>query len=257
MTRYAYDAVERLSSVTDPLNRVTSFTYDPLSRRLALYNPAIQPGALQQWGYTPDGLVGGLTDANGNVTTFTPDGFDRLGTTSYPATPAYPSGTTEVLSYDADLNVMTRKTRAGATIAFAYDALNRVCTKTYATTAVACGGSSSSYLVSYAYDLDGRLIGANDNGTAIPQASTAASYVTSYSYDALNRPVGISWNQAPSQATPSASTSSFAYAYDATNRLIRQSANDNSWWSYPGVSAAGTVAYAPNALNEVQARSAG
>ncbi len=51
-------------------------------------------------------------------------GFDRLATTTYPL------GTTEVLTYDADSNVSTRKTRANQTIGFTYDTLNRLKTKT-------------------------------------------------------------------------------------------------------------------------------
>jgi len=42
----------------------------------------------------------------------------------------YPLGSTEAFTYDADNNILTRKTRAGATITFTYDTLNRLATKT-------------------------------------------------------------------------------------------------------------------------------
>jgi YD repeat-containing protein len=48
------------------------------------------------------------------------DGFDRLLRT------AFPDGSGETLGYDADGNVLTRKTRRGDTIAFTYDTLNRL-----------------------------------------------------------------------------------------------------------------------------------
>ncbi len=38
-------------------------------------------------------------------------------------------------------------------ISFAYDTLNRRCTKAYAAAAVSCGGTSGNYLASYSYDL--------------------------------------------------------------------------------------------------------
>jgi YD repeat-containing protein len=165
-----------------------------------------------------------------NTTSFAFDRFDRFSTTMYP------NASTEVPTYDADGNVRTRLTRRGDTIAFAYDPLNRVCTKTYATTATACGGTSSSYLVDYAYDLAGRLIAANDNSSSIATPTVSSGPMlgmVSTTYDQMNRPLVFTIDSVPAQTTPTASTTNFAYAYDATNRRIAQAASDNSWWSYP------------------------
>lgn len=46
------------------------------------------------------------------------------------ATTTYPLGSTETLTYDADNNVLTRKTRNNQIISFAYGTLNRLRTKT-------------------------------------------------------------------------------------------------------------------------------
>ena len=203
-----------------------------MSRRISIANPAIQAGPLLQQSYTPDGLIASLTDANGNTTSFAPDGFDRLSTTTCPG------GSTEVLGYDADGNVLTRKTRAGPTIAFSYDTLNRLATK----------AAPSEPTVSYAYDLDSRLIGVGDTSASIAKPATSASYSTSLAYDQLDRPLTVNWTPAPSQTTPTATSASFAFGYDATNRRIGQSATDNSWWSYP--TTATNVAYIANNLNQ-------
>jgi len=72
----------------------------------------------------PGGQLAALTDAAGHVTRYAYDGFGRLSTTSYPG------GATEQRSYDNDDNLLTRTTRDGRTIAFAYDALNRLTSKT-------------------------------------------------------------------------------------------------------------------------------
>jgi RHS repeat-associated protein len=236
VTTNAYDADDRLLSVTDPLYRVTAYGYDAMSRRISVSNPAIQAAPLLQQSYTPDGLIGSLTDAIGNISTFTPDGFDRLATTTYP------DSSTEVLGYDADGNVLTRQTRAGAAIGFTYDTLNRLTTK----------AAPSESTVTYGYDLASHLLSVSDTSAAITAPSAAASYGASYTYDQLNLPTNVSWSPAPSQTTPSGSAAAtFGYSYDATNRRVGQTATDNSWWSYP--TTATKVSYTANNLNQYTA----
>ena len=207
-------------------------------------NTAIQSTPLLQKAYTPDGLLASLTDANSNATNFTYDGLDRLLVTTYPDS----SLDKETLSYDADSNVLSRVTRKGDTISFAYDTLNRVCTKAIATSATPCATSSANSTVFYAYDLAGRPTGVSDNSASLTvPTGTGASYTTSTSYDALNRPTNVSWTTIVAQTTPSAASVTFGHGYDGNNRRITQTANDNSWWSYPTTS---NVTYIPNALNQ-------
>jgi RHS repeat-associated protein len=234
-TVYRYDSVDRLLTVIDALGRTTTYSYDNLGRRTGVFNAAIQSAALLQQSYRPDGQLASLTDAGGNVTTFSYDGLDRL------ATATYPNSSTETQTYDANSNVLTRKTRKGDTLSFTYDTLNRLITKT----------PPSSPVVTYRYDLAGRLIGVSDTGGSIPAAATAASYATTLSYDALNRPIGVSFTPAPTQTTPTASSVSFTHGYDATNRRIGQTASDNTWLLYP--SGAGTTSYTANSLNQYTA----
>jgi RHS repeat-associated protein len=241
MTRYGYDALDRLSKVTDAERRITSYGYDTLSRRTAVLNAAIQAAPLLQQGYSPNGALASLIDANGNATGFAYDGFDRLATTTYPG------GGTETFSYDADGNVLSRKTRANATIAFAYDTLNRLVTKT---------PPAPAPVVSYSYDLAGRLTGVSDTGAAITAAVPPApntKYTTSYAYDALNRPTSVGWDPAPAVATPASTIAvTFSHTYNRTNQRSGQSSTDNSWWLYPAATP-GTVGYTANALNQYTA----
>jgi RHS repeat-associated protein len=231
-----YDAGDRLVTVTDPLSRLTVYGYDGMSRRISVSNPAIQSAPLLQQSYTPDGLIASLTDANSNTTSFTPDGFDRLSTTTYP------DSSTENYGYDADSNLLTRQTRKGDTITFTYDTLNRFSTKT----------APSEPTVTYAHDLANNLIGVSDNSTTIATPTgSSVSYATSVAYDQLNRPLNVSWSPAPPQTTPSAASATFGYGYDATNRRINQSATDSSWWFYPSV--ASTTSYTINNLNQYSA----
>lgn len=222
--------------MTDAVGRTTSYSYDAMSRLWRVSNAAIQATPLTELAYTPDGFMASLTDANSHTTTFTPDEFDRLSTTTWP------DSSTENLTYDADGNVLTRQTRAGQRITFTYDTLNRLSGKAAPLEATA----------TYGYDLDGHLTSAGDNSSAIGPASAPAGgtvqYATNLTYDQLNRPVSTSWNPAPTQTAPGASSTTFAYGYDPTNRRISQSATDKSWWRYP--TTAGSLSYAANSLNE-------
>jgi RHS repeat-associated protein len=121
--------------------------------------------------YTTNGQLASLTDAEGNKTSYVYDGLDRLSQTQYPSS-TKGAGTSnssdyEQLSYDANGNVTSRRLRDGNSIAFTYDALNRV-------TAKDLPGSEPD--VAYTYDLLGRI------GSA---ATSSQTY--SFTYDALGR----------------------------------------------------------------------
>jgi RHS repeat-associated protein len=240
-TNFVYDVLNRLSTVTDPVQRVTSIVYDTLSRRSKLLNTAIQSAPLSQQAYTLDGLLANLTDANSHATSFAYDGLDRLATTTYPL------GSTETLTYDADSNVLTRKTRASQTIIFTYDTLNRLATKT---------PPSPAAVVSYTYDLAGRIKGVSDSSSsitaAVPPSGSSVQYATNLTYDPLNRPTGITWNPASTPAAPSASSVTFGHSYNKVNQRIGQTATDNGWLSYPAATPS-TVSYTANSLNQYTA----
>ena len=144
----------------------------------------------------------------------------------------------------SDGNVLTRKTRANATIAFGYDTLNRLIGKT---------PPSPAPVVSYRYDLNGRLLGVSDTGAAIapalPPSGTAVQYATTTGYDALNRPTGITWSPAPAEATPTAGSVTFSHSYNRTNQRSGQTTTDNTWWDYPAATPS-TVSYTANALDQ-------
>jgi YD repeat-containing protein len=151
------------------------------------------------------------------------------GTTSTRwARPTYPLGnneparSTETFTYDGDGNVVTRKTRAGATIFF-YDTLNRLATKI---------PPSPAQPVTYSYDLVGRLTGVKDSSATIapaaPPGGTPVQYAATYSYDVMNRPTGVSWSPAPTAAAPTAASVSFGHSYNKANQRIGQATTAGS-----------------------------
>jgi RHS repeat-associated protein len=258
-TTRTYDLNDRLQSVTQMvsagMNRLTQFNYDTLNRLASVIDNT--GNTAQQYSYTANGKLSTFTDARGNATSYTYDGFDRLSQTTYPIG-STGTHTTESSSYDANDNVLSRTTRAGDTISLAYDTLNRLCSKTIATSPTACTATSSaSPTVWYGHDLAGRVTGIIDNSAAIvvavpPAPGTPVSYATTYSYDQLNRPVNVSWNPAPAFTAPAASSVTFTHAYNGANQRISQTVTDNSWWYYPPASPS-SVNYVSNAANQYTA----
>ncbi|MGE0254355.1 MAG: RHS repeat-associated core domain-containing protein [Alphaproteobacteria bacterium] len=243
VTRNAYDANDRLATVTNALGQVTRFAYDPLGRLSATYNDAVQAQPLAASTYTENGLAATFTDAAGHVTEYEYNGLDRLAELTLAAGTGLASS--ETYAYDAAGNRTSRVTRAGDTIAYAYDALNRLTTKTR---------PSPAPVVTYAYDLAGRMIGASDTSAAIepadsPLGATNAEYGTTWTYDAINRPLETVWDPAPVPAAPSAASVTFGHSYDALNRRMEQTVTDTDWWYLPP-SSTSTTAYEANELDQ-------
>jgi YD repeat-containing protein len=121
--------------------------------------------------YTNNGKVASVTDAEGNKTSYVYDGFDRLSQTQF-ASSGKGAGTSNSsdyaqLTYDAGGNVISRRLRDGNSIAYTYDALDRLTFKDLP------GGDPD---VTYTYDLLGRMISASQTGTSL-----------GFGYDALGR----------------------------------------------------------------------
>jgi RHS repeat-associated protein len=247
-TTYSYDTDDRKQTVTRPVlpsvGRVTTFSYDPMSRLATVVDNA--GNIARTYSYTPNGKHASFTDGHapsgtGNTTTYSYDGFDQL------ARRTYPDSTFVAFTRDLDNNVLTQTTRAGAVIIYAYDTMNRLITKT---------PPSPAPVASYVYDLAGRLTGASDTSAAIaavvPPSGSAVQYATSYSYDQLNRVVNASWSPAATAAAPTAATVTFAHGYNGVNQRIGQTSTDNSWWYYP-TAPPGSTSYTANNLNQYTA----
>ena len=246
-TTYAYDLNDRLASVTQPASgapRVTSFAYDALGRTTAVSNTAIQAGPLEQTAYTANGQQASFTDANGNVTRYGYDGFDRLARTTYAQGTSLASS--EAFTYDANDNTTSKTTRRNDVIAFSYDTLNR---------RTAMTPPAPTPAISYSYDLAGRLTGTTSNGPAIvkpvPPSGGTVQYATTLTYDPLNRPTQVSWDPAATQTAPTQGSVTFTHGYNAANQRVSQGVSDSTWISYPG--SASSTTYTANALNQYTA----
>ncbi|WP_287080135.1 MULTISPECIES: putative Ig domain-containing protein [unclassified Microcystis] len=121
-TEYDYDKSDRLLTVTNALNQITSYTYDADGRQIA------------------------KTDALGRITEYDYDDLDRLLTTTYA------NNTVMTTTYDPLGRVIAEKDLAGNTTNYEYDALGRL-------TAVI---DALNQRTEYKYDLVGNLIEQKD-----------------------------------------------------------------------------------------------
>jgi RHS repeat-associated protein len=185
---------------TGDADRITKMTYDNADRvtKTTSAYGTVDASDDASATYSDNGQVATATDANGNKTSYTYDGFDRLWKTNYPST-TKGSGTSsttdyEQLTYDANGNVTNKRARDGIPIAFGIDNLNRVTSRT----------ENGSLTRQYGYNLLGQLTSSSWPSGGSPETLTydalgrltsrAEPYTTlNYQYDAAGRRTRLTW----------------------------------------------------------------
>ncbi len=191
-TRYARYGYDSVTTVTDPLNRVTTNTYDILNR------------------------LTNMNDAASGNTVFTYDARDRLATVKDPKlstatvytynglgdllTQASPDTGTTTFTYDAAGNVATQTDARSVVTTYSYDTLNRV---TAATVTVTDG------TVTYEYD-NLTTGGAYAKGRLTKVSDPSGN--TTYVYDSLGR---VTSKVQATNATPTNKTFTVGYSYSS------------------------------------------
>ena len=212
-TEYAYDNQGNVTSIKDPLDRITANTYDALNRLRQVTDPAL---GVTQYAYNGLDALTQVTDPRNLVTGYTVDGLGNLTLQQSPDT-----GNT-ANSYDVAGNLLTQTDAKGQSTGYVYDALNRVTLITFH------DGSKQAYaydqgvngvgrlssitetdpanvptsVIAYAYDPHGRV--ASETRTLGGQ-----TYVNAYGYDGSGRMTGMTY--------PSGRT--VTYAFDALGRV--------------------------------------
>lgn len=219
VTQYTFDNANRLECVAVRMNpavfgslpssacslgtegsngpdRITRTSYDAATRVAQIasaYGTSLQQNTLTQT-WNDNNQVVTIADANGNLTTYEYDGFDRVRKIRFPNASGGGSSTSdyEQYSYDANSSVTQDRRRDGATISYAYDNLSRISTMTPSTGAV----------VSYAYDNFSRMTQAAFTGHTLTFAYDQLSRnisaggphgTVSYQYDVAGRRTRVTW----------------------------------------------------------------
>jgi RHS repeat-associated protein len=126
----------------DGPDRITRNTYDELGRVVQVESGVGSPQqqVTSRSTYSANGFLVGLTDANGNKTSYEYDGFGRLAKLRYPD-PSRGAGASSVTDYEAygydpNGNVTSWRRRDGLTVGYVYDAARRMIKKDYPGTTV-------------------------------------------------------------------------------------------------------------------------
>nr|WP_320194132.1 RHS repeat-associated core domain-containing protein [uncultured Desulfobacter sp.] len=154
---YNYNGIGLMTGLTDQGGSATSFVYDDRGLLQTRTDPFLNAMSIT---YYDDGKINTITDRNNDTVTYT---FTDSGK---PDTVAFPSGTPTTYTYDTRDNLIQMQDSLGTTT-FAYDAVNRLISKTDA------GGFS----VAYTFDEAGNLATLTYPGNK----------TVTYTYDELNR----------------------------------------------------------------------
>jgi RHS repeat-associated protein len=291
VTTYEYDMADNLNAQTDANGHTTRFAYDFMGRRISRVLPG---GQIETYAYDAAGNMTSKTDFNGKTTTYAYDSANRLiakipdasfndpgvaftySVTGMRLTMSDASGVT-AYSYD-DRGRLTEKAGPVGTLRYGYDAhgnLTNICS-------IASGGVS----LAYAYDALNRLQSVTDarTGTTAYEydaVGNLAGYVypngvaVLHDFDALNRLTRLTGLNAQSaviadygytlgpsghrmtaveavSATGGVRTISRVYSYDASSRLLGETLSVSGIPSLPPTAA---VSYTLDAVGNRLARS--
>ncbi len=190
---YVFDAIGRITSLTDQEGAKTILGYDKRSLFTGSTDPLNKNVVLE---YYDDGSLWKLTDRNNKTTTFT---YTPSGKTN---TVAYQSGATVSYAYDQNDFLTKMQDSIGAT-SYVPDALNRLSGST----------DPRNFAISYAYDANGN----------INQITYPGNKTVSYTFDALNRIKTVTIDWLNKTAT---------YNYDDAGRMTDLTQFNNAYTHY-------------------------
>jgi RHS repeat-associated protein len=198
---FQYDALGKVTQVTDPLNNVTTLSYDQLARLKQQVQPVPATGVARptvNLGY--DGLdqLNTFSDPRNLTTTYSNDGLSNQVSLASPDT----GGTTR--TYDSEGNVLTSTDARGKVTTYTYDVLGRVTNIAFT--------SGTPIVLEY----DGGSSGA-PNAIGHLTKMTDESGQTVYGYDQMGRVI------TKTQTTVSATGTigrSVSYAYGNNGKLL-------------------------------------
>lgn len=226
ITRNVYDSAGQLLKVIKAYGQTTANGLPQLQQDYVTYT------------YTLNGKQATVKDADGNLASYTYDGFDRLAKWSFPSKTATGTLSTtdfEAYGYDANDNRTSLQKRDGRTLTYGFDALNRMVSKIVpdggcpvpanpdVCTNVAASATRDVY---YGYDLQGlqtaarfdsttgadAVLNAYDGFGRIVSTTTAMGGVSrtiGHTYDADGNRLTNSWPDALK----------VTYGYDGLDRL--------------------------------------
>ena len=183
VTTYGYDAAGNRTSVAYPNGNLTGYTYDALNRLLGLTTRDAANAVISSYGYTLDaaGHRSQVIEASGATTTY---GYDDLYRLTGETLTGHPVLGTVANSYTYDaVGNRTYSVENGVSTAYTYDANDRLLTAGGETTTYDANGNTltvaiDATLTTHTYDTRNRLV------RSVKQEGGVTVDDVSYQYDA-------------------------------------------------------------------------
>jgi RHS repeat-associated protein len=209
-TTFAYDNDNNTTSIDAPLSRNTTESYDALNRVSSTTDPG---SGLTTFGYDTEDDLTSVVDPRNLTTSYGYDGFGDLVSQASPDT-----GTTSN-TYDSAGNLATSTDARGAIATYGHDALNRVTSIAYSLN----GTTDQTLAFTYDQGTDGigHLTGASDANHSMIFGYDAVGEMTGMSQTvggvALSTSYGYTNGNLTSITTPSGQT--VTYSYNANHQI--------------------------------------
>ena len=236
ITNYAYDNNGNLTSSTDPLNRITTNSYDALNRLIQVVDPQNGPTKPTVYTYDQVNNLTAVTDPQGLTTSYLYNGHNNLITQSSPDTGSTQMRTNAMGNVTAKLDSMNRCSTTS------YDNLHRVTSLKYyaannvsTNTAALCFATIAGTVIpeetqSYTYDSITATLGGAGGKGRLSQISDAAGIIN-YVYDKNGRVISKSQSVSGTPKPPNP-IRAVTYAYNASGQLIALSLPSGNTLAY-------------------------
>jgi YD repeat-containing protein len=202
-TSYSYDALGRLTSLSNPFGEVTTFQYDANSR---LIRKNLANGTYTTYSYNSRGFLTGIYNykSNGTLLTYATYTYDAVGNRLSMSTPEG----NYTYSYDAIYRLTGEVNPIGGTYSYTYDAVGNRLSMTH-----------NGQTINYVYDAGNKLLQAGNttftyDGNGNMVSKTENGQTTTYVYNYEDKMVQVNLPNG----------SSIVYSYDHSGKRIAKTA---------------------------------
>lgn len=215
-TTYGYDSNGNQNSIAAPLSRNTSNYYDALNRLTQITDPN---SGNTYFGYDAEDDLTSVKDPRSLTTSYTYNGFGDVTQLASPDT-----GTT-TSTYDSGGNLSTSTDARGAISTYTYDAANRVTSIAYKM------GGTTDQALAFGYDSGtngkGRLTSASDANHSLAWAYDSLGRVTGkgLTVGTVNLSVGYGYTSGDRTSLVTPSGQSVTYGYNSNHKVTSIAVN--------------------------------